>query len=264
MPLAGHDRLPKRGTLTGDISIHVPLAGHDFDGSDAAKLLILFQSTCPLRGTTPERAKKAAAKGFQSTCPLRGTTTCVQRSRSGECYFNPRAPCGARRCRRFGKESDGGHFNPRAPCGARPFQIGDSVHQMHISIRVPLAGHDLVPKQGDVAQKHFNPRAPCGARQPCSIIQRRSRLFQSACPLRGTTTKNFSTIQDYLFQSACPLRGTTGSTLRFRTNSPRDFNPRAPCGARRSTPRSQSRVFFISIRVPLAGHDKRHQDAPDG
>ena len=80
-------------------------------------------------------------QAFQSTRPVRGATPPIQLRQAQTCYFNPRAPCGARHAEilfvnEFGKfqstrpvrgatvrlpsvQVDGRYFNPRAPCGAR-------------------------------------------------------------------------------------------------------------------------------------------------
>ena len=101
--------------------------------------------------------------------------------------------------------------------------------------------------------------------------------FQSTCPARGTTYKNFAYVAgegisihvpreghdatppntsycDRSFQSTCPARGTTWST-RPRTRSRSDFNPRAPRGARRHIAFNAAHVVGISIHVPREGHD---------
>ena len=53
VPLAGHDSEKGETPNTAkEISIHVPLAGHDLDELKALEDSELFQSTCPLRGTT--------------------------------------------------------------------------------------------------------------------------------------------------------------------------------------------------------------------
>ena len=146
---------------------------------------------------------------FQSTCPLRGTT--IERS-----------------------------------------SVSD---EEKISIHVPLAGHDCRYRYRYINIFDFNPRAPCGARH-----QHKSRcgctfLFQSTCPLRGTTINgDIDQYDDMIFQSTCPLRGTTQEFLMppqrldISIHVPLaghdkitsagglrslDFNPRAPCGARR-------------------------------
>ena len=193
------------------ISIHVPLAGHDSSPWRRRRGRFEFQSTCPLRGTTIGLILVVAVVVlFQSTCPLRGTT----RSRS-----SPRASAA--------------YFNPRAPCGARP-----------ISAPPP-------PRRS-----YFNPRAPCGARHAgCANCEGRMR-FQSTCPLRGTTDAGaMVTPPPSQISIHVPLAGhdyprddgysrTDGISIHVplaghdgcRTSSSRcdsNFNPRAPCGARR-------------------------------
>ena len=78
-------------------------------------------------------------------------------------YFNPRAPCGARRRPRVGTFSPQ-HFNPRAPCGAR--------------LCSAFIVHSLL---------YFNPRAPCGARHSNPQQPLPAYAFQSTRPMRGAT-----------------------------------------------------------------------------
>ena len=82
------------------VSIHAPRAGRDGLTLSALTMMLLFQSTRPVRGAT-----------FW-TDRLDIKTYC----------FNPRAPCGARPSPTdliASRES----FNPRAPCGARPLYL---------------------------------------------------------------------------------------------------------------------------------------------
>ena len=65
------------------ISIHVPREGDDLMRGATPYLLILFQSTSPVRGTTMRLLRVVApAMRFQSTSPVRGTTSIPARSRS--------------------------------------------------------------------------------------------------------------------------------------------------------------------------------------
>ena len=103
------------------ISIHAPLAGRD-----SASMTHFFAS--PL---------------FQSTRPMRGAT-----NSSFQRYFF---------CH---------YFNPRAPCGARRRNC-NSMGQVHkISIHAPHAGRDCQAAHREPYCTNFNPRAPCGARLP--------------------------------------------------------------------------------------------------
>ena len=104
-------------------------------------LLAVFQSTRPMRGATGAFFWEVICLArFQSTRPMRGATFFCSASlfrllisihaphagrdyRLYTCtyvatYFNPRAPCGARRLY-WCHSSYPPYFNPRAPCGAR-------------------------------------------------------------------------------------------------------------------------------------------------
>ena len=56
-----------------------------------------FQSTRPVRGATPDDGAELRYNQFQSTRPVRGATPIRIRRAKPWTYFNPRAPCGARR-----------------------------------------------------------------------------------------------------------------------------------------------------------------------
>ena len=175
------------------------------------------------------------------------------------------------------------YFNPRAPCGARLhthpiWQIGNS-----ISIHAPRVGRDFIqcpvefmdlqfqstrPVWGATASAQdtagrvfdFNPRAPCGARRyelynygtysEISIhaprVGRDSRRSKSCATRQG-------------FQSTRPVWGAT-RPLDYPASFCRDFNPRAPCGARPYTQRSISSPPNISIHAPRVGRDRQQPE----
>ena len=60
------------------------------------------------------------------------------------------------------------------------------------------------------------------------------------------------------FQSTRPMRGATGVFARFALPGG-NFNPRAPCGARRVPILSRFRISIISIHAPHAGRDYAHR-----
>ena len=121
-------------------------------------------------------------------------------------YFNPRAPCGARRIASKVKPSCG-NFNPRAPCGAR---------------RHPLS---ILPAR----HHHFNPRAPCGARLfGQQFGQLNDRLFQSTRPVWGATrTLPGRSPRKTRFQSTRPVWGATANltilTRQICTKGTKEF-----------------------------------------
>ena len=59
------------------------------------------------------------------------------------------------------------------------------------------------------------------------------------------------------FQSTLPLRGATRRRGVAR-NPRRDFNPRSPCGERRSQPTPKWRRFLFQSTLPLRGATGRH------
>ena len=237
------------------ISIHVPLAGHDERHIGITAPSGVFQSTCPLRGTTDRR----------SPCGSHAD------------HFNPRAPCGARRDadNDYAKVSPkisihvplAGHDtarsafrNLRSTISIHVPLAGHDIRQSRIepvvffiSIHVPLAGHDrnscLAPRPAN----NFNPRAPCGARPSGGGDSRRQIVFQSTCPLRGTTQLVEYWLLQSAFQSTCPLRGTTRSASRRRM-------PRSPfqstCPLRGTTPKCSRRAMIARLfqsTCPLRG-----------
>ena len=147
VPRAGDDELGQRGGWLINISIHVPRAGDDH-GEGGARI---------------------AARLFQSTSPVRGTTMGIHAAQRRRSDFNPRPPCGGRRC-------------PPACTGApRSISIhvpraGDDSYCIYaisiapsISIHVPRAGDDPHPSPGWNLDAHFNPRPPCGGRRQNDI-----------------------------------------------------------------------------------------------
>ena len=136
------------------------------------------------------------------------------------CRLPPRCPCR--------------HFNPRAPYGARR-QVSGRQSQL------PM---------------HFNPRAPYGARH--------SRLMRTGIPLRISihaphtgrdSVPTSAPAQISRFQSTRPIRG---ATCPGRDDpAAKNFNPRAPYGARHSFGSPYSRPIPISIHAPHTGRDPR-------
>ena len=105
---------------TAQISTHAPLAGRDFRGvwvnylrsvnfnprAPCGARLIAgstrqstaeFQPTRPLRGATRHGAGVPRAGGISTHAPLAGRDQALRPRKTHTDYFNPRAPCGARR-----------------------------------------------------------------------------------------------------------------------------------------------------------------------
>ena len=130
---------------------------------------------------------------------------------------------------------------------------------------------------------HFNPRSPCGERRHTMTVSSTGLVFQSTLPVWGATAGNTPFLKNSLFQSTLPVWGATEirrlymvgilfqSTLpvwgatgfhgSIRCISPH-FNPRSPCGERRSRLREPCRIGRISIHAPRVGSDPRLRGWP--
>ena len=170
----------------------------------------VFQSTRPARGATFWRAFLEATADISIHAPREGRDLRVSRSHTPARYFNPRAPRGARPSWTGSPSISSRNFNPRAPRGAR-----------------------LVCDPHSGRQHDFNPRAPRGARQRRTHGQLRGGGISIHAPREG---RDWVTItpdpNDGTFQSTRPARGATDAQ-DLRPRRARNFNPRAPRGARR-------------------------------
>ena len=191
------------------ISTHAPLAGRDYSCWFRSPQS-LISTHAPLAGRdltfAPENLPESR---FQPTRPLRGATQRGLSSKGIRRYFNPRAPCGARRGREHDCGIHGCHFNPRAPCGARRLESGTRRGLSLFQPTRPLRG--ATRRRSIIRNRHtnFNPRAPCGARRSTTAPRQRREKISTHAPLAGRD------------------RLASPSSLLLA-----NFNPRAPCGAR--------------------------------
>ena len=143
-------------------------------------------------------------------------------------------------------------FNPRAPCGARHGVFPTELHALIFQSTRPMRGATHKRRGLWRQRSDFNPRAPCGARPTLGLPVAGLILFQSTRPMRGATAEILFVNEFGKFQSTRPMRGATSSSSPSATLSAH-FNPRAPCGARRSFPLpSTSQKRFQSTR-PMRG-----------
>ena len=122
------------------VSIHVPLAEHDYPFFSTSPRFQSFNSRAP-RGARPFAELKAAERTS----------------------FNSRTPRGARRIASL-IPNEASSFNSRAPRGARRDVHIAVDYAVVVSIHVPLAEHDVITQNSSVPSGSFNSRAPRGAR----------------------------------------------------------------------------------------------------
>ena len=127
----------------------------------------------------------------------------------------------------------------------------------YISIHAPHTGRDTRCLLELLRLINFDPRAPYGAR-PQSIRQSTPCASISIhAPHTGRDDKAYSNgIVEGLFQSTRPIRGATQQQQQQeRFQGPRDFNPRAPYGARLNHLTGATPRKGISIHAPHTGRD---------
>ena len=146
-----------------------------------------------------------------------------------------------------------------------------------ISIHAPRVGRDLPAPRAYTPLPHFNPRAPCGARRRTVAVADRLVRFQSTRPVWGATHGRDRRVEQLQISIHAPRVGRDGRPFGRWTgadisiHAPRvgrdrgrrgtagvvpDFNPRAPCGARRCRHDAAICVNLISIHAPRVGRDK--------
>ena len=123
------------------------------------------------------------------------------------------------------------YFNPRAPRGARLAILIFVAVAVLISIHAPREGRDRHMLIIISQRYNFNPRAPRGAR-PCRCIRRYCLPeFQSTRPARGATQTALDRLATSVISIHAPREGRDCAP-QHKNAAVRNFNPRAPRGAR--------------------------------
>ena len=195
--------------------------------------------------------------------------------------FNPRTPCGVRRCK-----ADTGllrkRFQSTHPLRGATGVVVERSRVRHISIHAPLAGCDIAPARGLFFIEKFQSTHPL---RGATVYQQDAQAHDPIsihAPLAGCdfTIRNLSQTEDIsihaplagcdffvrkehfmsIFQSTHPLRGATYPRPPWPGG--RHFNPRTPCGVRPHAMGEGLRISPISIHAPLAGCDAVMADEP--
>ena len=159
-----------------------------------------------------------------------GATTCTVQGRE-QTDISIHAPRVGSDYRGHGAFRIGEHFNPRSPCGERRCRSGQPDRLVAISIHAPRVGSDGNPVFFCQFPVDFNPRSPCGERQ----LYTSPFIWVKAISIHAPRVGSDSTIPT---ASGCPAdfnpRSPCGERLRGEPEGPADchFNPRSPCGER--------------------------------
>ena len=272
-PLRGATAGSGGGAAQRRISTHAPLAGRDRVGA-AVVALYPISTHAPLAGRDDKLKALSLHADISTHAPLAGRDSRIRWWSCPTQNFNPRAPCGARRKIIRGLQG-GEEISTHAPLAGRDEELVSFWSDMlgSISTHAPLAGRDKVdvcsqlirirfqptrPLRGaTIAAAHggnwiitdFNPRAPCGARRYSVSTASEPSLFQPTRPLRGATAKLKIAGVEYGISTHAPLAGRDHAGPLNR-HYHKDFNPRAPCGARRRALRSQTSIRNFNPRAP--------------
>ena len=247
---------PKRRNQHENISTHAPLAGRDQEGKQAYGSNEQFQPTRPLRGATDIRLDiRLPQKQFQPTRPLRGATTSFVMSTTISRAISTHAPLAGRdgvvahiaespaistHAPLAGRDAAASSllpfffdFNPRAPCGARRQALPRVLGGEGFQPTRPLRGATPGRARSGSRKCQFQPTRPLrGATRLCRCTTSRRSGFQPTRPLRGATESYHCTGgDDERISTHAPLAGRDLPAPSV-TGVHKNFNPRAPCGAR--------------------------------
>ena len=147
-------------------------------------------------------------------------------------HFNPRSPCGERRCRACHRTPLRSRFNPRSPCGERHLGVLD---------------------EGSI-DECFNPRSPCGERRPHAQGQYQCVGVSTHAPLAGSDYPIVALQPIDDVSTHAPLAGS--DTGRKTWGAAEQVSTHAPLAG--SDPLQLQAVFGrceVSTHAPLAGSD---------
>ena len=145
-------------------------------------------------------------------------------------------------------------FQSTRPSRGATILTGHYPPEMEISIHAPHAGRDRAGGRLGLGVCNFNPRAPCGARHYMDDYYTILPSFQSTRPMRGATSSQERPVQAPQISIHAPHAGRDAPMWKFLTKT-RNFNPRAPCGARLAIVIAVVAPLGISIHAPHAGRD---------
>ena len=216
----------------------------------------MISTHAPLAGRDIQVQKAADCHHISTHAPLAGRDPAICSFCSRALYFNPRAPCGARRYNPRPRRGGRPYFNPRAPCGARRYRTNNILCRYPFQPTRPLRGATI---------SRGNPR--------------RYSRFQPTRPLRGATSPEASPLITPTISTHAPLAGRDLLALRLdmlagtiSTHAPlagRDprgsggpfgvyrFQPTRPLRGATIDAHRLGRCVRISTHAPLAGRDSR-------
>ena len=171
-----------------------------------------FQPTRPLRGATAAPLGAVRPATISTHAPLAGRDCHAPQQRSTT-FISTHAPLAGRDEIQTDVLRRTTYFNPRAPCGARRGGVQQSADHKSISTHAPLAGRDEAFNTGAKSIEQFQPTRPLrGATDRLMpVLLAMAAKFQPTRPLRGATGKrhhDMRSISDFNPRAPCGARPT--------------------------------------------------------
>ena len=182
---ATHDRCVYMAEVV--ISIHAPHAGRDQNTLHFQTYKKHFNPRAPC-GARPSKEQQRKRRVCISIHAPHAGRDRVQVLRVNVSNISIHAPHAGRDSRGMDLKSRLEYFNPRAPCGARRKRCRPTSEIQKFQSTRPMRGATCCPSSRFRGGRYFNPRAPCGARRIAQeVTQVYNIKFQSTRPMRGAT-----------------------------------------------------------------------------
>ena len=183
-----------------------------------------------MRGATFWRPRPVSPRSISIHAPRAGRDSISSLLYAALKYFNPRAPCGARR-HQLRQTALVDQFQSTRPVRGATRCLCSGCNSAHISIHAPRAGRDCHCPWTGAETQNFNPRAPCGARLDDAFAGIAGQLFQSTRPVRGATYILGQLVVGYVISIHAPRAGRDAATVGWRSILPRFQSTRPVRGA---------------------------------
>ena len=169
--------------------------------------------------------------------------------------FNPRSPCGERRCGRIDSCTHPRYFNPRSPCGERPLTYRDEALPEEFQSTLPVWGATRFTGSGSLEVVEFQSTLPVwGATLSVRRRPSRRRYFNPRSPCGERHVRQYSGPEQLCISIHAPRVGSDCPANVYR-HADGDFNPRSPCGERPHALQGFLLLRLISIHAPRVGSD---------
>ena len=144
--------------------------------------VVVFQSTHPVRGATESLLPARSTVGISIHAPRAGCDTVHHCYPAGMYPISIHAPRAGCDCREPDRADRGRNFNPRTPCGVRRCKLFMICTSNQFQSTHPVRGATKSDKSKVEFLENFNPRTPCGVRPNASHVMQPIEHFNPRTP----------------------------------------------------------------------------------